>query len=416
MNKTFGLLFYLKKGKANTNGQLPIYLRITIDGKRTEISTKRTIEIEKWCVKANKAIGRTEDIRELNAYLDSLISRVYQSQRDLIQNNKEVTIETLKNKFLGVEEKQITLMNLFKEHNKRVEKLIGKGYSAGTLERYKTVFKHLQEFMKQNYNVSDIYFNRINHKFITDFEFYLKSERNCAHNSAIKYIKNFKKIVRIAIASDLITKDPFLNYKVQLKVVKREFLSEEEIQTMMEKDLHTHRLGIVRDIFVFCCYTGLAYSDVKKLSKDSLVIGIDGEKWIKTNRTKTDTRSNIPLLPPALKIIKKYENYPLSVNKGVLLPVLSNQKSNAYLKEVADLCGIKKNLTTHLARHTFATTVTLSNGVGIESVSKMLGHTSIKTTQHYAKILDRKVSYDMAILKQKFTDQHTQSNLNKIAE
>jgi len=416
MNKTFGLLFYLKKSKANASGKLPIYLRITIDGKRTEISTKRTIEIEKWSVEANKAIGRTEDIREVNAYLDSLISRVYQSHRDLIQDNKEVTAETLKNKFLGVEEKQVTLITLFKDHNKRVEKLIGKGYSAGTLERYKTVFKHLQEFMKHNYNVSDICFNRINHKYITDFEFYLKSERNCAHNSAIKYIKNFKKIVRIAIASDLITKDPFLNYKVQLKVVKREFLSEEEIQTMLEKDLHTHRLEIVRDIFIFCCYTGLAYSDVKKLSKDSIVIGIDGEKWIKTNRTKTGTRSNIPLLPPALKLLKKYENSPLSVSKGVLLPVLSNQKSNAYLKEVADLCGIKKNLTTHLARHTFATTVTLSNGVGIESVSKMLGHTSIKTTQHYAKILDRKVSDDMAILKQKFTDQYTQPKLNKIAQ
>lgn len=416
MNKTFGLLFYLKKSKANASGKLPIYLRITIDGKRTEISTKRTIEIEKWSVEANKAIGRTEDVRELNAYLDSLISRVYQSHRDLIQDNKEVTAETLKNKFLGVEEKQVTLITLFKEHNKRVEKLIGKGYSTGTLDRYKTVFKHLQEFMKHNYNVSDICFNRINHKYITDFEFYLKSERNCGHNSAIKYIKNFKKIVRIAIASDLITKDPFLNYKVQLKVVKREFLSEEEIQTMLEKDLHTHRLEIVRDIFIFCCYTGLAYSDVKKLSKDSIVIGIDGEKWIKTNRTKTGTRSNIPLLPPALKILKKYENSPLSVSKGVLLPVLSNQKSNAYLKEVADLCGIKKNLTTHLARHTFATTVTLSNGVGIESVSKMLGHTSIKTTQHYAKILDRKVSDDMAILKQKFTDQYTQPNLNKIAQ
>lgn len=416
MNKTFGLLFYLKKSKANASGKLPIYLRITIDGKRTEISTKRTIEIEKWSVEANKAIGRTEDVRELNAYLDSLISRVYQSHRDLIQDNKEVAAETLKNKFLGVEEKQVTLITLFKEHNKRVEKLIGKGYSTGTLDRYKTVFKHLQEFMKHNYNVSDICFNRINHKYITDFEFYLKSERNCAHNSAIKYIKNFKKIVRIAIASDLITKDPFLNYKVQLKVVKREFLSEEEIQTMLEKDLHTHRLEIVRDIFIFCCYTGLAYSDVKKLSKDSIVIGIDGEKWIKTNRTKTGTRSNIPLLPPALKILKKYENSPLSVSKGVLLPVLSNQKSNAYLKEVADLCGIKKNLTTHLARHTFATTVTLSNGVGIESVSKMLGHTSIKTTQHYAKILDRKVSDDMAILKQKFTDQYTQPNLNKIAQ
>jgi len=416
MSKTFGLLFYLKKNKASASGTLPIYLRITIDGKRTEISTKRTIEIKKWSIEANKAIGRTEDIRELNAYLDSLVSKVYQCQRDLIQDNKEVTTETLKNKFLGIEEKQVTLINLFKDHNKQVERLIGNGYSAGTLERYKTVCKHLQEFMKHTYNVSDYRLNKINHKFITDFEFYLKSERECAHNSTIKYIKNFKKIVRIAIANDWIVKDPFLNYKVQLKEVKREFLSEEEMQTMLEKDLHTHRLELVRDIFIFCCYTGLAYSDVKKLSKDSIVIGIDGEKWIKTNRTKTGTRSSIPLLPPALKILKKYENSPLSVSKGVLLPVLSNQKSNAYLKEIADLCGIKKNLTTHLARHTFATTVTLSNGVGIESVSKMLGHTSIKTTQHYAKILDSKVSDDMAILKQKFINQSTQSNLNKIAQ
>ena len=148
MNKTFGLLFYLKKSKANASGKLPIYLRITIDGKRTEISTKRTIEIEKWSVEANKAIGRTEDVRELNAYLDSLISRVYQSHRDLIQDNKEVTAETLKNKFLGVEEKQVTLITLFKEHNKRVEKLIGKGYSTGTLDRYKTVFKHVNRQQK----------------------------------------------------------------------------------------------------------------------------------------------------------------------------------------------------------------------------------------------------------------------------
>ena len=416
MSKTFGLLFYLKKNKASASGKLPIYLRITIDGKRTEISTKRTIEIKKWSVEANKAIGRTEDIRELNAYLDSLVSKVYQCQRDLIQDNKEVTTETLKNKFLGVEEKQITLINLFKDHNKKVEKLIGNGYSAGTLQRYKTVCKHLQEFMKHTYNVSDFRLNQISHKFITDFEFYLKSERECAHNTTIKYIKNFKKIVRIAIANDWIAKDPFLNYKVQLKEVKREFLSEEEMQTMLEKELHTNRLELVRDIFIFCCYTGLAYSDVKKLSKDCIVIGIDGEKWIKTNRTKTDTRSNIPLLPPALAIIKKYENSPLSVSKGVLLPVLSNQKSNAYLKEIADLCGIKKNLTTHLARHTFATTVTLSNGVRIESVSKMLGHRSIKTTQHYAKILDRKVSDDMAILKQKFTDNSIQLNLIKKAQ
>lgn len=413
MNKTFGLLFYLKKTKIDKFGKCPIYLRITVDGKRTEISTKRSIEIEKWSVEANKAIGRTEEIRELNTYLNSIISRVYQSQRDLIQDNKEVTTESLKNKILGVKEKQVTLISLFNDHNKQVEKLIGKDYSAGTLERYKTVCKHLQGFMKYKYNVSDIPLNKINHKYINDFEFYLKSERNCGHNSAIKYIKNFKKIVRIAIANDWITKDPFLNYKVRLKVVERQFLSEEEIQRIIEKKLHTNRLEQVRDIFIFCCYTGLAYSDVKRLSKKNVVIGIDGEKWIQINRTKTDTRSNIPLLPPALKIINNYKNHPVSVSKGILLPVLSNQKSNAYLKEIADLCGINKNLTTHLARHTFATTVTLSNGVGMESVSKMLGHTSIKTTQHYAKILDKKVSDDMAVLKQKFSNQ---VNFNKMAK
>lgn len=404
MNKTFGLLFYLKKSKVDTQGKCPIYLRITIDGKRTEISSKRTIEAERWSIEANKAIGRTEDIRELNAYLDSLTTKVYQSQRDLIQDSKAVTAETLKNKFLGVEEKERTLITIFENHNQQVEKLVGREFSAGTLERYKTVSKHLQDFIKLQYKISDVSIKKIDHQFITDFEFYLKSVRSCGHNSTIKYIKNFKKIVRIALANNWINRDPFLNYKVRLKEVERQYLSEDEIQEMLDKDLHTNRLEQVRDIFVFCCFTGLAYSDVKKLTKDNLVFGIDGDKWIKTKRTKTDTRSNIPLLPTALEIIKKYENHPEAVTKGVLLPVLSNQKSNAYLKEIADLCGINKNLTTHLARHTFATTVTLSNGVPMESASKMLGHKSLKTTQHYAKILDRKVSDDMAILKQKFAD------------
>lgn len=414
MNKTFGLLFYLKKNKVDAQGRCPIYLRITIDGKRKEISTKRIIEIEKWNNQGSKAIGRTENVKELNAYLDALTAKVYQCQRDLIQDNKLVTAETLKNKVLGIEEKERTLITIFKSHNKQVEKLIGKEFSAGTLERYKTVCKHLQQFMQLQYKISDIAIKSITHKFITDFEFYLKTERNCGHNSTVKYIKNFKKIVRIALANNWINSDPFLSYKVRLKEVERQFLSEEEMQTMLEKELHTKRLEQVRDIFIFCCYTGLAYSDVKKLTQDNLVFGMDGEKWIKVKRTKTDTRSNIPLLPTALAIIKKYENHPETVTKGVLLPVLSNQKSNAYLKEIADLCDINKNLTTHLARHTFATTVTLSNGVPMESVSKMLGHKSLKTTQHYAKILDRKVSDDMAILKQKFAIKK-QNDKSKIA-
>ncbi len=414
MNKTFGLLFYLKKNKVDAQGRCPIYLRITIDGKRKEISTKRIIEIEKWNNQGSKAIGRTENVKELNAYLDALTAKVYQCQRDLIQDNKLVTAETLKNKVLGIEEKERTLITIFKSHNKQVEKLIGKEFSAGTLERYKTVCKHLQQFMQLQYKISDITIKSITHKFITDFEFYLKTERNCGHNSTVKYIKNFKKIVRIALANNWINSDPFLSYKVRLKEVERQFLSEEEMQSMLEKELHTKRLEQVRDIFIFCCYTGLAYSDVKKLTQDNLVFGMDGEKWIKVKRTKTDTRSNIPLLPTALAIIKKYENHPEAVTKGVLLPVLSNQKSNAYLKEIADLCDINKNLTTHLARHTFATTVTLSNGVPMESVSKMLGHKSLKTTQHYAKILDRKVSDDMAVLKQKFAIKK-QNDKSKIA-
>ncbi|MFV0566972.1 MAG: phage integrase SAM-like domain-containing protein [Flavobacteriaceae bacterium] len=309
MNKTFGLLFYLKKSKVDAQGKCPIYLRITIDGKRTEVSTKRTIEIEKWNNQANKAIGRTEDIRELNAYLDSLTTKVYQSQRDLIQDDKPVTTETLKNKLLGIEEKERTLITIFENHNIQVEKLVGREFSAGTLERYKTVSKHLQEFMQHQYKVSDISIKRIDHQFITDFEFYLKTVRNCGHNSTIKYIKNFKKIVRIALANGWIAKDPFLNYKVRLKEVERQFLSEEEIQDMLDKELHTPRLEQVRDIFIFCCFTGLAYSDVKKLSKDNLVFGIDGDKWIKTKRTKTDTRSNIPLLPTAVRLQTKLDKF-----------------------------------------------------------------------------------------------------------
>ncbi len=181
----------------------------------------------------------------------------------------------------------------------------------------------------------------------------------------------------------------------------------------MDTTFFVERLEHVRDVFVFCCFTGLAYADAKKLTHDDFVVGIDGELWINTKRTKTKTKSNIPVLPTAMMILEKYENSPLLVN-GKVLPVLTNQKMNAYLKEIADLSGIKKKLTTHLARHTFATTVTLSNGVSIESVSKMLGHKSVRTTQHYAKILNRKVSEDMQILRRKFEEREKRQEKAKV--
>jgi site-specific recombinase XerD len=402
MNKTFGLLFYVKRAKIDNNGKAPIYVRITVDGIRSELSIKRSVEIERWNTEAGKVKGNSEEVKSINTYIDVVRNKIYDHHKRLIDANKKVTAEAIKNSFLGIGEKEKTLVSIFQYHNKQVKALIGKEFAAGTHERYETVLRLLQLFLEKEYKVKDIAISDINHKFITDLEFYLKTERKNAHNTAIKYIKNFKKIVRIALANGWIDKDPFSNFKATVKDVEREFLTEEEIQTLVSKDLHVNRLDQVRDIFVFNCFTGLAYADVKKLSDADIVIGIDGSKWIKTNRTKTDVKSSIPLLPTALAILEKYKNNPVANNVNKLLPVLSNQKMNAYLKEIATICKIEKNFSTHLARHTFATTVTLTNGVSLETVSKMLGHKSIKTTQHYAKIVDRKVSDDMLILKDKY--------------
>ena len=393
-----------------------IYLRITVNSRRSELSIRRKIDVNKWNTSAGKAKGYSEEAQKINQYIDLIQNKIYDIHQSFIKNDKPFSAELIRKYYLGVNDEAKMLLEIFENHNSQVEKLVGKDFAAGTLERYKTAKSHLEKFINKEYTLNDIPVKDVDHKFITGLEYYLKSERNCSHNTTIKYITNFKKIIRIAYANDWITKDPFFNWKARLKIVDREFLTEEEIQKMVEKNLHGNRLDQVKDIFIFSCFTGFAYADVKKLSLDDVVIGIDGERWINTKRTKTDTRSNIPILPSVAAILEKYKEHPDVANGHRLLPVLSNQKMNAYLKEIADLCGITKNLTFHLARHTFATTVTLTNGVPIESVSKMLGHKSLKTTQHYAKILDRKVSDDMNNLKQilnkkqKIIDNKTEPN------
>ena len=404
MQSSFSIIFYPRGNDVDKHGNAPIYARITVNGKRSEFSIKRKVLLEKWSSVAGKIKGTSSEARELNKYINVIQNKIYRIQEELTENEDLITVKRIKNRYLGKDKTHKMLLEIFQEHNNKVEKLIGKDFAAGTAERYRTAKKHVKEYIKKEYQVNDIPVTDVDHKFITGFEYYLKTTRNCAHNTAIKYITNFKKIIRIAYANDWISKDPFTNWKARLKIVDREFLTVEEIQTMVEKQLHTERLDQVKDIFIFCCFTGLAYSDVKKLSANNVVIGIDGGKWIKINRSKTDTRSNIPILPTAEAILEKYAEDSEIQRNQLLLPVLSNQKMNAYLKEIADLCKINKNLTFHLARHTFATTVTLSNGVPIESVSKMLGHKSLKTTQHYAKILDRKVSDDMLALKNKLTN------------
>jgi len=401
MNKTFNLLFFIKKNKIRTNGTAPIYLRITIEGKIADIAAKRYIDPQKWDIKAHKAVGNTQEIKTLNLYLKTLEQKVYDYHYEMLKEENDVTAIGLKSKLLGTDREKRMLIPIFQEHNNKVEALVGQDFAPGTLERYKTSLKHTQEFLNWKYKISDIDITKIDHAFIMDYDFWLRSERKCANNTAIKYIKNFKKIMRLCMANGWLSKDPFLGYKAKLKVVERPYLTKEEIQAIYDKEFASERLSQVRDIFLFSCYTGFAYVDVKKLSKSHINVGIDGDKWIFTNRQKTNTSTRVPLLPLAQELILKYEEHPECVNLNVLFPVLSNQKMNSYLKEIANVCGINKELTFHIARHTFATTVTLSNGVPIESVSKMLGHTNIKTTQHYAKILDKKVSDDMSILRRK---------------
>ena len=399
MNKTFNLLFYVKKTKVNSTGEAPIYLRITIDGKISEISTKRTIQPLKWNSAMQKVNGSSEESRSLNFYLKTFEQKVYETYHELMRDKETVTCEVLKNKLLGSGELNRTLIPVFQDHNDRMEKLVGKEFAQGTLGRYITTLKHTKKFLKWKYNISDIDIKKIDYGFLNDFEFFLRTEKSCNNNSAVKYIKNFGKIIRTCLANGWMERDPFLNYHSKFDEVTRMFLNEEEIEMLSAKDFKNERLSLVRDIFLFSCFTGLAYIDTQQLTEHNVTIGLDNNKWIFTKRQKTKTTSNIPLLSQAEKIIEKYKTNPICINKGRLLPVLSNQKMNAYLKEIADICGVNKELTYHIARHTFATTITLSNGVSIESVSKMLGHKSIKTTQHYAKILDAKVSADMNDLK-----------------
>lgn len=401
LEKSFSLLFYLKKPKKYQEGEMPIYLRITVDGIAKETSIGRQCEPDKWSAKAGRASGIKENVKSLNAYLDTIQTKIYEGRRRLLEKDEIITSDSLKNYLKGTGDKPKTIIAIFQQHNDQVKSLVGKDFAPATLERYKKSLDHTTSFMEWKYGVSDMDIRKMDFDFVSQFEFWLKTFRNCNHNTTIKYIANFRKIVNHCIRSGWLEKDPFVGFKMTKKEVIPEFLTEYEVVVLGEKKFSSERLTQVRDIFLFCCYTGLAFADVKKLRISEIGVGVDGNKWIFTRRKKTDTISRIPLLPIALEIIEKYSNHPVCNNSEKILPVLSNQKYNEYLKEIANICGINKNMTTHTARHTFATTITLSNGVPMESVSKMLGHKNLKTTQHYAKVLDRKISDDMFMLKAK---------------
>ena len=408
MKAKITLHIYAKTTKANASGQLPIYIRLTVDGQRFEFSSKKFIEKSKWSAELSKMKGSSEEARTINNYLDLMKSKVFDIQMELIHKNEELSLENFKSRILGTHQRERMIIPIYQNHNDKIEDLIGNGYAYGTLERLKISLKHLQEFIQWKYNLSDISINKIDYAFVSEFEFYLRSIKKCNNNTAVKYVRNFRKIIKICLDNDWLDKNPCSRYEGKMKEVERDFLTEEELNRIYNKRFSSERLTLVKDIFIFSCFTGLAYVDVKGLKKDHIAIGIDGEKWIFKNRQKTDTKSKIPVLPIAQEIIQKYSDHPKCLNEDSVLPILTNQKMNAYLKEIGDLCDISKEITFHMARHTFATSVTLTNGVPIETVSKMLGHKNIQTTQHYAKILDKKVSEDIQVLRDKFSNSKMQ--------
>jgi site-specific recombinase XerD len=388
---TFNILFYLKRSGLKANGKMPIMGRITVSGQAIQFGAKVEVDPKIWSVKAGKAIGRTQEVIEVNSILESIKATMTKIYRELQERETTVTPERIKNIFFGIEIQQQMFLDLFKKHNEDVEKLIGINKSKATLQKYEVTRKHLTKFIKEKYNRSDIGIKEIDYLFITDFEVFLLTSCGCNSNTTAKFMQFFKRIIIIAKNNGWIKTDPFANYKIRIKKVDRGYLSQDEIERIMAKEFSTKRLEQVRDIFIFSCFCGLAYIDVKNLRESNIRTSFDGKLWIMGKREKTDVNFGIPLLDIPATILDKYKG---KLPDNRVLPVPSNQKMNAYLKEIGTVCGIQKELTFHLARHTFAT-LTLSKGVSIESVSKMLGHTNIKTTQIYARITDAKVSHDM---------------------
>lgn len=400
LEKSFALSFFLRKPKNYKSGPFHVYLRITVDGVPKEISVKREWELSRWNTQTGRAAGTKEDARTLNHFLESLTVKVHEARRQLFESHKEISAQAIKNAMMGVDDRKL-ILKAFEDHNKQFASLVPHQYSKGTLDLFKRTLDHTRNFIRWKYNVEDLDIRSLDYEFISEFSFWLKGVKKCQHYTTVKYLTYFKKIVLLSVKYGWLAKDPFTGFKLTKKELEKPYLTEQELNVITQKKFGSERLSLVRDIFLFSCFTGLAYADVQKLKSSEIIVGFDGQPWIVTCRQKTDSPSRIPLLKQSLIILDRYKDHPVCMNKGTVLPVLSNQKMNAYLKEIADVCNLDKNLTFHVARHTFATSVTLSNGVPIESVAKMLGHKNLRQTQHYAKVIDVKLSRDMQNLNSK---------------
>ena len=402
-SSSFSILFWVNLARTK-NSEASLYVRITVNGKRAAISLNRKVLVTDWDSDRNRAKGTGQKSRILNTYLDEAYNQLFQAYQDLKSEHKQITARSVKARFLGLDEVNRSVLDIISYHN---EDMQGK-LKWGTQKNYFTTQLYISRFLSKAYKSPDIQLRELDYDFIIKFEKFLRGyipqdhQRRMGNNTVMKHIERFRKLINLSRKLGWMERDPFINFKAKRIKTERGFLSLLELQEIERKNFTIPRLQLVRDLFVFSCYTSLSYIDAINLSAENIRIGIDGELWIYYKREKTTKPIHIPLLPKALDIIEKYKDNQKAILQGRVFPKISNQKLNSYLKEIADLCGIEKNLTFHIARHTFATTVTLSNGMPIETVSKLLGHSKIATTQIYAKVIERKVSEDMNRLRRHF--------------
>lgn len=394
---SFRVLFFLKKTRLLKNGEASVCMRITVNGTRVENNIRKSIDPALWSQAKETARGKSRRACDLNTYIEEARIKLYQIFCELEQQNRPITAHLLQELFFGQEkpEEVRTLLGTMQEHNDQCRALVGTDYALITVRRYESCRRYLAELIRQRYGKEDLPLAEVNGELVRAFAFYLKTEKGCQQNTVIRYMKCLKKITNLARANDWMAKDPFLGIRFHEKEVIREFLTMDELQTIYRKEFPLERLTLVRDVFIFAAFTGLAFIDVQQLAPEHIARDNNGNLWIRKPRQKTKNMCNIPLLDIPQEILRKYANHPTCRKKGVLLPVPCNQKMNSYLKEIADICMIRKNLTTHCARHSYATSVCLANGVSLENVAKMLGHSNIKMTQHYARVLDSSILRDM---------------------
>ena len=393
MKSTFSTIFYLKRQAARKDGTVPVMGRITVDGTQTQFSCKITIDPKVWDTKSGRATGRSAAAIETNRMLDNMRVSINKHYREIMDRDNYVTAEKVKNAFLGLEHRCRTLLQVFKQHNEDYEKTYEAGMKAkATLLKYQCVYRHLEEFIYQRYHVRDIALKELTPAFISDFDIFLRTEKNCCTNTVWLYLCPLRTMVSIAISNEWLSRDPFRDYEVKKEQTTRYFLTKDEIRLLMDGKLKNAKQELYRDLFVFCIFTGLSFSDMRNLSEENIRTYFDEHLWISINRQKTGVQSNIRLLDIPKKILEKYRGLR---EDGKIFSVPHYMTCLYGIRAVAKRCGITKHLTWHMSRHTMATEICLTNGVPIETVSSILGHKNITTTQIYAKITKEKLNQDM---------------------